>query len=387
VDDLDFGLSEELLAMQAHVREFARAEIATVAAGLDREPRFPWETLAKMGRLGLLGVMTPERYGGAGLDALAYVVVLEEIAAADASHATIMSVTNGLPQSMLLKYGTDAQKDRYLPRLASGEWIGSFCLSEPQAGSDAVAMTTRARRVDGGYLLNGTKAWITGGGEAQLYLVMAKSDDSAGARGVSCFLVEKGTPGMTFGRPERKLGQHAAVTTTVTFDDCLVPDDTLLGREGQGFVIAMASLDGGRIGIGALAVGVARAAFEAARDYAGERTAFGQPIHNFQAIGFSLADMDTRIEAARLLTQRAAWLKDRGYRVTREAAHAKLFASEAAAGITHDAIQVFGGYGYTKDYPVERYFRDARVTEIYEGTSEIQRMVIHRQIYRDLERR
>ncbi len=383
---VNFALSEELLAMQAHVREFARAEIASVAGELDREARFPWETLRKMGEMGLLGVMTPEAYGGAGLDTLSYAVVLEEIATADASHATIMSVTNGLPQSMLLKYGSEAQKQRYLPLLASGEWIGSFCLSEPHAGSDAVAMTTRARRVDGGYRLSGTKAWITGGGEAQLYLVMAKTDASAGARGVSCFLVENGASGMSFGRPERKLGQHAAVTTTVAFDDCFVPEEALLGGEGQGFVIAMASLDGGRIGIAALAVGVARAAFEAARDYAAQRTAFGEAIHNYQAIGFSLADMDTRIEAARLLTFRAAWLRDRGYRVTREAAQAKLFASEAAARTTHDAIQVLGGYGYTQDYPVERYFRDARVTEIYEGTSEIQRMVIHRQIYRDLDR-
>lgn len=384
---MNFSLSEELLAMQAHVRQFARAEIAPLAAELDEEPRFPWETLRKMGELGLLGVMTPEAYGGAGLDTLSYVVLLEEIAAADASHATIMSVTNGLPQSTLLRYGTEEQRHRYLPRLASGEWIGAFCLSEPHAGSDAVAMTTRARRVEGGYVLDGTKAWITSGGEAQLYLVMAKTDPAAGARGVSCFLVERGTKGVSFGRPERKLGQHAAVTTTVTFDDCFVPDAALLGAEGQGFVIAMASLDGGRIGIAALAVGVARAAFEAARDYAAERTAFGQAIHRFQAVGFSLADMDTDLEAARLLTLRAAWLKDRGYRVTREAAQAKLFASRSAARVTHDAIQVFGGYGYTKDYPVERYFRDARVTEIYEGTSEIQRMVIHRQIYRDLERR
>ncbi|MEJ2666144.1 MAG: acyl-CoA dehydrogenase family protein, partial [Deinococcales bacterium] len=307
MDDLDFALSQELLSMQAHVREFARAEIASVAAELDREARFPWSTLEKMGQMGLLGVMTPERYGGAGLDNLSYAVLLEEIAAADASHATIMSVTNGLPQSMLLRYGSEAQKERYLPRLASGEWIGSFCLSEPQAGSDAVAMTTRAQRLDDGYRLNGTKAWITGGGEAQLYLVMAKTDPGAGARGVSCFLVERGTAGMSFGKPERKLGQHAAVTTTVAFDDCLVPADALLGGEGQGFLIAMSSLDGGRIGIAALAVGVARAAFEAARDYAAERTAFGEAIHNFQAIGFSLADMDTRIEAARMLTLRAAW--------------------------------------------------------------------------------
>src|SRR5690606_36109245 len=265
-------------------------------------------------------------------------------------------------------------------------WIGAFCLSEPQAGSDAAALTTRAVKVDGGYVIDGTKAWITSGGEAQLYLVMAKTDPNAGPRGVTCFLVEKDTPGVSFGAPEEKLGQHAATTTTVTFEDCFVPDDARLGPEGQGFVIAMAGLDGGRIGIAALAVGVARAAFEAARDYAAERTAFGKPIHEFQAIGFKLADMITQIEGARLLTHRAVWLKDRGFRTTREAAMAKLTASEMASRVTHDAVQVLGGYGYTKDYPVERYFRDARVTEIYEGTSEIQRMVIHRQIFRELGR-
>ncbi len=383
---MDFSLPEDLIQMQRAVREFARSEIGAVAAELDRNPRFPWDTLQKMGAMGLLGMLTPEEYGGAGLDTLSYVVLLEEIAAVDAAHATIMSVTNGLPQSLLLKHGTEEQRRKYLPLLASGRWIGAFCLSEPQAGSDAAAITTRAERTKDGWLLNGTKAWITSGGEAQLYLVLAKSDKAAGARGVTCFLVEKGTPGLIFGRPEEKLGQHAALTTTVTLEDCLVPEDAVLGAPGNGFVIAMSGLDGGRIGIAAQAVGIARAAYEAARDYAAERTAFGKAIHEFQAIGFKLADMLTGIEGARLLTFRAAWLKDRGFRVNREAAMAKLVASEMAAKVTHDAIQVLGGYGYTKDYPVERYFRDARVTEIYEGTSEIQRMVIHRQIYRELER-
>ena len=285
-----------------------------------------------------------------------------------------------------VQYGSDRQRERYLPRLARGEWIGAFCLSEPHSGSDALAMKTRARKVDGGYLLSGTKAWITAGGEAQLYLVMAKTDPEAGARGVSSFLIEKGTAGMVFGKPEEKLGQHAALTTTASFDDCFVADEALLGPEGQGFVIAMAALDGGRIGIAAQAVGIARAAFEASRDYAAERQAFGRPIREFQAVGFKLADMATRLEAARLLSYRAAWLRDRGQRVTAEASMAKLFASEAAGAITDAAIQIHGGYGYSKDYPVERYFRDARVTEIYEGTSEIQRMVIGRQIYRGLGR-
>jgi alkylation response protein AidB-like acyl-CoA dehydrogenase len=380
---VNFALPEDLLLLQRHVRDFAQREIASRAADLDRQGSFPWKTLRKMGEMGLLGVLTPERYGGAGLDNLAYVVLLEEISAADASHGTIMSVTNGLPQAMLLAYGSDEQKERYLPKLAGGEWVGAFCLSEPHCGSDAAAMKTRAERTAGGYRLNGTKAWITGGGEAQLYLVMAKTDPRGGARGVSCFLVEKGTRGMIFGRPEEKLGQHAAVTTTVTFDDCEIPEEARLGPEGQGFVSAMASLDGGRIGIAAQAVGIARAAFEAARDYAGERYAFGQAIREFQGVQFKLADMATRLEAARLLTQRAAWLKDRGYRVTREASMAKLFASEAATATTDAAVQVFGGYGYSREYPVERYFRDARVTEIYEGTSEIQRVVIGRQLYRE----
>lgn len=383
---MDFSLPEDLISMQRTVREFARREIGAVAAALDREPRFPWPTLRKMGELGLLGMLTPPEYGGAGMGNLEYVVLLEEIAAVDASHATIMSVTNGLPQSLVFKHGSEEQRARYLPRLASGEWIGAFCLSEPNSGSDAAAIETRATRDAGGWRLNGTKAWITSGGEAQLYLVLAKSDPAAGARGVTCFLVEKGASGLSFGRPEEKLGQHAALTTTVTLDDCFVPDDAVLGQVGQGFVLAMAGLDGGRIGIAALSVGIARAAYEAARDYAQTRTSFGVAIHEHQGVGFKLADMVVGIEAARLMTYRAAWLKDQGRRTTREAATAKLLASETANRVTHAAIQVLGAYGYTKDYPVERYFRDARVTEIYEGTSEIQRMVIHRQIYRDLER-
>jgi acyl-CoA dehydrogenase len=379
---VDFLLPEELLEMQRVVRDFAEAEIKPIASELDKHPRCPWATLRKMGELGLLGITMPEQYGGAGLDTLSYVVLLEEISAADASHGTIMSVTNGLPQHMLLTYGTEEQKKKYLPKLSTGEWIGSFCLSEPHCGSDAVAMTTKATKVAGGYSLSGTKAWVTSGSEAQVYLVMAKTDIHAGARGVSCFILEKETKGMQFGKPEEKLGQHAATTTTVTFDDCFVAESARLGNEGQGFIYAMSSLDGGRIGIAAQAVGIARAAFEAARDYAAEREAFGQAIREFQGVSFKLADMAVQLEAARLLTHKAAWLKDKGMRVTQEASSAKLFASEAANKITHAAIQVFGGYGYSKDYPVERYFRDARVTEIYEGSSEIQRIVISRQIYK-----
>ncbi len=383
---MTFELPDALQDMRRHVRAFARERIAPLAAELDAQPRFPRETLAEMGAMGLMGVGTPERYGGAGLDTLAYAVLLEEIAAADAAHATLMAVTNGLPQKMLLSYGSEAQKEAYLPRLATGEAFGAFCLSEAHAGSDAAALSARARRVEGGYRLRGTKAWVTGGGEADLYLVLAVTEPEAGARGISAFLVPSDAGGLSFGSPERKLGQHAAVTTTVGFDDTFLAEEQRLGAEGEGFVMAMASLDGGRIGIAAQSVGIARAAFEAARDYADEREAFGRPIRAFQAVGFSLADMATRIEASRLLTWKAAWAMDRGFRVTQEASMAKLFASETAGFVTDAALQVLGGAGYTRDHPVERFLRDARVTRIYEGTSEIQRMVIARQIYRDRER-
>lgn len=372
--------------MQRSVRAFARERIAPIAAEGDRGAHFPWDTLRAMGELGLLGIVTPERYGGSGLGMLALAVLVEEISAADASHGTIMAVTNGLPQKLLVAHGTEVQRQRWLPSLASGEVIGAFCLSEPHCGSDALAMTTRARRVTGGWRLDGTKAWVTGGGEAQLYLVLAKTDPAAGARGVSAFLVPGDADGVLPGRPERKLGQHAAVTTTLTFDGCVVPEEALLGAEGEGFVLAMASLDGGRVAIAAQAVGIGRAAFEAAWDYADEREAFGRRIREFQGVSFPLADMATRLDAARLLTHRAARGLDRGERATREAAMAKLAAGRAASYASDHALQILGAYGYTQDHPVERYFRDARVTRIYEGTDEIQRVVIARQIHRERER-
>ena len=380
---MDFALPDELLALQRAVRDFAQREIAPIAAELDREPRFPRATLRKMGEMGLLGILTPEAYGGLGLGYVAYAVLLEEIAAADAAHATIASVTNGMPQSLILAHGSEDQRRRWLPRLAAGEAIGAFCLTEPHAGSDAAALRTQARRVDGGYRLDGSKAWITSGGEADLYLVLAKTDPDAGARGITAFVLERETEGLSFGAPERKLGQHAATTTSVRFDAAFVPDDQRRGEEGQGFVMAMAALDGGRVGIAAQALGIARAAFHAAAGYAEEREAFGRPIREFQGVGFKLADMATRIEAGRLLTHRAAGLLDRGGRATKEVSMAKLAASEAAVWVCDAAVQVFGGYGYSADYPVERYLRDARVTTLYEGTSEIQRIVISRQIHRE----
>ncbi len=383
---MTFDLPEDLREARRHVRAFARAEIAPHAARRDEEGTFPRATLAEMGALGLLGVTTPERYGGAGLDMAAYVVFLEEIAAADASLATLMAVTNGLPQKMLLDHGSEAQKEAYLPPLASGRAFGAFCLSEPHAGSDAAALRTRAVRDGDGWRLRGTKAWVTGGGEADLYLVLAVTEPDAGARGVTAFLVPAGSDGLSFGAPERKLGQHAAVTTTVNLDDVPVDDADRLGRTGEGFVAAMASLDGGRIGIAAQSVGIARAAFHHALRYADERRAFGRRIREFQGVSFPLAEMATRIDAARLLTRRAAWAMDRGFRVTKEASMAKLHASETAGFVTDAALQILGGAGYTRDHPVERYVRDARVTRIYEGTSEIQKVVVARQLVRDLER-
>jgi len=377
---VDFNLTDDLEFMRKTVQDFANAEIAPKAADLDKNPRFPWQTLKKMGEMGLLGILTPEKYGGSGLNTLAYAVLLEEIAVADASHATIMSVTNGLPQSMILDFGTDAQKEKYLPKLASGEWIGAFCLTEAAAGSDAAALKASARKVDGGWLLNGEKAWITSGSHAQVYLVMLKTEEIN--QGISCFIVEKDFDNLEFGKPEEKMGQHASITTSLSFNDCFVPDSALLGEAGKGLSYALGSLDSGRIGIAAQSVGIARASLELAKNYAEERIAFKKSIKSFQGISFKLADMALGLESARLLTHKAAWLKDNNKPVTMAASMAKLYASEMATKISHMAVQILGAYGYSKDYPAERYYRDARVTEIYEGSSEIQRLVISRELYR-----
>jgi len=380
---LSFGLSDEQRLIVQTVRDYCQAHVAPHSAAFDRSGEYPREQLRGLAELGLLGATVPEEWGGAGLDSVTYALCLEEIAAADASVAVVVSVQNGLPEQMLLRYGTDAQRERYLRPLVSGEAIGAFCLTESAAGSDAASLRTRAERDGDGWRINGSKAWITSGNQADTYLVMARTGGS-GARGISAFVVERGTPGLSFGTPEEKLGLHAAHTTTVSFDDVRVPHANLLGEEGQGLTIALACLDAGRVGIAMQAVGIARAAFEHAARYALEREQFGRPIAQNQGVSFKIADMAARIEAARLVALKAAWLKDSGQPYSREASIAKLLASEAAVDVTREAIQVFGGNGYSREYPVERLYRDAKITEIYEGTSEIQRVVISRSVFAEL---
>ena len=386
---MDFNLTDDQRAILETVRDFCKAEIAPLAAQYDRSGEYPWPQLGKLAELGLLGASVPEAWGGSGLSSVTYALCLEEISAADASVGVIVSVTNGLPQQMILKHGTDAQKERFLRPLAQGRHVGAFCLTEANSGSDAASLRTRATRDGDDWVLEGQKVWITSGGQAHTYLVMARTDEGEGqvrkgARGITAFMLEKGTKGLSFGKPEEKLGLHAAHTTTVNFDGVRVPDAQRLGTVGEGLVIALSSLDGGRIGIAMQAIGIARAAFEAARDYAVQREQFGSKIAEFEGISFKIADMATRIDAARLLALRAASLRDAGKHYSKEAAMAKLFASDTAMFVTREAIQVFGGNGYSREYPVERYYRDAKITEIYEGTSEIQRLVISRQIFRDL---
>ncbi|UFA51348.1 acyl-CoA dehydrogenase [Deinococcus radiophilus] len=380
---MNFALDDEGRLILQHVRDFCRSKIAPLAHEYDREHRWPAEQLRGLAELGLMGATVPEQWGGAGLDSVTYALCLSEVAAADPSVAVIVSVQNGLPEQMILNYGTDEQRGNYLQRLASGEWLGAFCLTEAHAGSDAANLKARAERSGDGWVLNGSKAWITSGGHADVYLVMARTGGE-GASGVSCFIVEKDTPGLSFGQPEAKMGQHAAHTTTVTFDNVSVGEDALVGAEGQGLHIALASLDSGRIGIGMLGVGIAQAALEHAAQYAAEREQFGKPIAQHQAVAFKLARMATQLEAARLVGLKAAWLKDQGQNYSKEASMAKLLGSEAAVEVTRDAVQIFGGNGYSAEYPVEKLYRDAKITEIYEGTSEIQQLVISRAVLREL---
>ncbi|HYO91230.1 MAG TPA: acyl-CoA dehydrogenase [Pyrinomonadaceae bacterium] len=381
---MDFELSEEQRMVQASVREFVAGEIAPRAHEYDEQARFPREQLKGLAELGLLGMIIPEEWGGAGFDTVAYALALEEIARADASVCVIVGVTNSVCCYPLLGFGTEEQKQKYLVPLAKGEALGAFCLSEPQAGSDATNLRTRAVRDGDSYIINGTKSWVTSGGEAQVYIVMAVTDREAGKKGVTCFIVEGDSPGLSVSAIEHKMGQRASQTAEMSFADVRVPATNVLGGEGNGLKVAFNSLDNGRIGIGALATGIAQGAYEESLKYAKERQAFGQPIAEFQAIQFKLANMATEIEAARLLTLQAAAMKDAGHkRSGYYAAMAKLYASEAANRVCADAVQIHGGNGYSRDYPVERMYRDARVTTIYEGTSEIQRIVISREILKN----
>jgi alkylation response protein AidB-like acyl-CoA dehydrogenase len=378
---VDFELSEEQRMVQASVREFVAGEIAPRAKEGDEHSRFPHEQLRGLAELGLLGMIIPEEWGGAGFDTVAYAVALEEIARADASVCVIVGVTNSVCCYPILSFGTDEQKRKYLIPLARGEKLGAFCLSEPQAGSDATNLRTRAVRDGDHYVINGTKSWVTSGGIADVYMVMAVTNRDGGKNSVTSFIVDGDAPGLTVSGIEHKMGQRASQTAEMNFTDVRVPAENVLGGEGNGLKVAFNSLDNGRIGIGALSTGIAQGALDEALKYSRERQAFGQPISEFQAIQFKLADMATMTDAARLLTLRAAAMKDAGHRQAGYfAAIAKLYASETANKVCAEAVQIHGGNGYSRDYPVERMYRDARVTTIYEGTSEIQRIVISREI-------
>jgi len=371
-----FELDEDYLAIQEMARDFARNEVLPGAAKRDKTKEFPAELVSQLAELGLLGVFIPEEYGGSGLDILAYVIALEEICYADAGVGVIMSVQNSLASWPILAFGTEEQKLKYLPQMASGEKIGCYALTEPEAGSDAGAQKTKAEKVAGGYKLNGTKMWITNGPQAGICVTYGNHDPDQKHRTVSAFIVETDTPGFSVGKVEEKMGISCSGTSELVFEDMVVPEENLLHKENKGFSVAMATLDGGRIGIAAQALGIAQRALDLSVQYAKERETFGKPIARHQAIQWKLADMRTKIEAARLLTWRAAALKSAGKRASAECSMAKLFASEAANFCTYEAVQIFGGYGYSKEYEVERLYRDARITTLYEGTSEVQRLVI-----------
>jgi butyryl-CoA dehydrogenase len=383
VTGFDLTLSEEQELVQRTARDFAREKVLPRAREIDEQGRVPKELLAEMASLGFLGIYVPESYGGAGLDALSYALVTEEINRACASTGVVMSSHVSLVVDPLLHYGSDAQKDRFLRPLATGEKLGCFALSEPASGSDAAAMRTSARRDGDSWVLNGTKNFITNGASADITLVFAQTDAQAKHKGIAAFLVEKGTRGFSVGKLEHKLGIRGSDTAQLVFQDCRVPAANLLGEVGEGFKIALATLDGGRISIAAQAVGIARACLEDSLAYAKEREAFGKKIVEFQAIQWKLADMATEIDAARLLVWRAATLKDRGEDHILAAAQAKLFASDVAVRAARECVQIFGGYGYLTDFPAERHYRDAKITEIYEGTSEIMNLVIAQEILKE----
>ena len=383
MSDVLFPLSDEHKMIRDAARDFAQKEIAPIAAQFDESGEFPYETIKKMGAMGFMGIEVPEQYGGAGMDTLAYVLAMEEISKVDAAHSVIMSVNNSLYCHGIMTFGTEEQKQKFLKPIASGQAIGAYSLTEPMSGSDAGTMRSRAIRDGDFYILNGRKSWVTSGPVADYFVVFMMTDPAKKQKGVSAFLVDaKNLKGFTRGKKEPKLGIRASATSELIFEDCKIPAANLLGKEGDGFKIAMTVLDVGRIGIGTQALGIAEAAYEASVAYAREREAFGQKIGEFQGTGFKIADMKTRIEAARLLIYNAAAAKEKskttGERFTLQSSMAKLFASETAMFCAHAAVQIHGGMGYSKELPVERYFRDAKITENYEGTSEIQRMVISR---------
>ena len=369
-------LNEEQLLLQTSVREFAESEVKPRAPELDETGHFPRDLFAKAAELGLTGVALPDSEGGAGFDHISYTIVIEEISRCCASTGVILSVQNSLYCDPIHRYGTEEQKKKFLLPFARGEKIGCYALTEPQAGSNAAALQTKAVKRGERYVMNGTKAWITNGGAADAAIVYVNTDPAKGEKGITALVVEKGTPGFKVGKEERKLGISATACSELVFTDCEVPESNRIGNEGEGYKVALSTLDGGRIGIAAQAAGIAQGAFEASLKYSQERLAFGHPIAQFQAIQFMLADMATEIDAARLLIRKAAWKQDTGARFSQDAAMAKLFASEMATRVAHKAIQIHGGNGYSREYPVERAYRDARITEIYEGTSEIQRLVI-----------
>ncbi|HRE09930.1 MAG TPA: acyl-CoA dehydrogenase [Ignavibacteria bacterium] len=380
---MDFNFTEEQIAIRDTARDFAQNEIAPTTIERDIKAEFPFEIVKKLGEFGFMGMMVPPEWGGAGFDAVSYVLAMEEISKVDASVGVIMSVNNSLVCYGINHWGTDAQKERFLKPLASGEKLGCFCLSAPEAGSDATQQKTEAIKDGDYYILNGIKNWITNGKNADIYFVQAMTDKEKGHRGISTFLIDKGTEGLETGLKEDKLGIRSSDTCTVSFNNCRVHKDQLLGGEGMGFKIAMETLNGGRIGIAAQALGIAQASLEAATKYAKTRKAFGKPISDLQAIQFKLADMATNVEAARNLVLHAAWNKDQGLPYASEAAMGKLLASKTAVNNALEAIQIHGGYGYVREYLVERYLRDAKITEIYEGTSEIQKVVISRALLKD----
>ncbi|MFN3998893.1 acyl-CoA dehydrogenase [Algoriphagus sp.] len=377
---MNFQLTEEHLAVQEAAREFAQSELLPEVIERDTEARFPHEQIEKMGELGFMGMMVDPKYNGGGMDTISYCIAMEEISKIDASASVSMSVNNSLVCWGLEKYGSEAQKQKYLTRLASGEILGAFCLSEPEAGSDATSQKTSAELKGDHYILNGTKNWITNGSTASVYLVIAQTDASKAHKGISVFIVEKDWEGFVVGKKEDKLGIRGSDTHSLMFTDVIVPVENRIGEEGFGFTFAMETLNGGRIGIAAQALGIASGAYEMSLAYSKERKTFGKPISEHQAIQFKLADMATQIETARLLVHKAAWLKDQGEDYTLASAMAKVYASEVAMNVSVEAVQVHGGYGYVKEYHVERLMRDAKITQIYEGTSEIQRIVISRKI-------